>query len=395
LVAFSLAKYLMVKVLQGRQYAAYHFGGQSPGQLMTAIPRYKFMFYAEFVVNSHAATLYPWLRQLGTNQGVSFKIKTIDKPNVELMQRELNQYNHKRFAYVKTEYKPINITLYDTVDNKPLDLWRQYFTYYFGDARQKFDTTMGSNPTDQQFQDGTGWGLRPLAENIYFFNSIDLYGIHGKKYTRVSYLNPKITSVNWQNYDTTDSSMEEVTMSFSYETLRYDPSTDIDADTADKFGFNVPPGFVESQVNAGANIPSNSITDSVSADKNYELNQPAGSPSSVGAGSSTDFGVANSSYNTITNSNAQPKSGMGKSLGAVTYASAVSAYDNLNASGNPGATAMSNQPTSPNLGVSGLPNGQLPTQTGQIQTNDSNLKPIGMNPNSPLGGGSYEYTFGA
>ena len=88
---------------------------------MYAIPRYKYMYYANFQVNAQAMSMYPDLFLLGGLGGVSFKIKAIDRPNVDLQQRELNQYNHKRYAYVKTEYKPVTISMYDTVDNKPLN----------------------------------------------------------------------------------------------------------------------------------------------------------------------------------------------------------------------------------------------------------------------------------
>ena len=81
-----------ITTFRNRQYADWFYGVQSPGQYMYAIPRYPWMYYANFVVNSQAAILYPWLRELGSVDGISFKIKKIDKPNVELKTKVLNQY---------------------------------------------------------------------------------------------------------------------------------------------------------------------------------------------------------------------------------------------------------------------------------------------------------------
>jgi hypothetical protein len=66
------------------------------------------MFYANFVVNSNPLGIDSnFLSKLGTWQnGISFKIKTIDKPKVDLATTELNQYNRRRYAYTKIDYQP-------------------------------------------------------------------------------------------------------------------------------------------------------------------------------------------------------------------------------------------------------------------------------------------------
>jgi len=205
---------------------------------MSRIPRIKYMYYANFGVNTQALTMFPSLKNIsGWQNGISFKIKGIDKPSVDLQVRELNQYNRKRYAYVKTEYKPVTITIYDTVDNAPFDLWIQYFAYYFGDVRLKSPTTMQSSPVDSVFDDSTGWGLRPLTEQISFFTTLDLYALYNKKYTKTSYLNPKISTIDWGAYESSDSSLAEIRMTLEYETLQYD-SGDIDAGLAAQFGFD-------------------------------------------------------------------------------------------------------------------------------------------------------------
>lgn len=355
--------------LRNKQYAAWFFGGQSPGQYMYAVPRYKFMFYANFIVNSQAATLYPWLMQLGGTNGISFKIRTIEKPNVELQQKELNQYNRKRYAYTKTDYRPLNISIYDTVDNTTLDLWRQYFTYYFGDARQKSPMVMDQSTVSPTFEDSTGWGLRPLGEQTNFFSQLDLYAIWGLRYTRVSYLNPKIMNVNWNSYDTASSEMADMSMSLSYETLRYEPSAAITPGIAALFGFDVGPPAVEPDVGLSGTIleSATGIVDNMYAQAALN-NTPGGGLLSVAASVVANFGLAMTSYNAFTRTGYGPYNGQATQTAipqAITFSSALSAYDNVQAntpiSGYYSDVTGTSEPI-----LAGLPDGQLPSNTGQI-----------------------------
>jgi hypothetical protein len=387
-----MAKTQFPAILANRHYASYHFGAENPGQYMTALPRMKFMFYADFKVNSDAATLYPWLKQLGTDQGISFKIKTIDKPNVELVQKELNQYNRKRYAYTKTEYKPVSITIYDTVDNKPLDLWRQYFTYYFGDARNKTATTMGQSTVSGQFSDDSGWGLRPLSEQTYFFTSLDLYAIHGKKYTLIQYLNPKITQLNWQNYDMTDSGVEECQMTISYETLQYYGSQDIDSNLANKFGFDVGPTVPEPLMNtegASGKQTNSPDQDPFRAYLNTRNSSLVGQTTDPQVSVNNATGFKNRSYNTFNSAS----SGIAQNQRKLpVFASSAGSFDNVN-SNFPGSTNYSNVMPVRNSGINGIPTGQLPRSTQALITSTSVLSALAPDYNGTLSS-SGTYNFG-
>lgn len=375
--------------LANKQYASWFFGSQSPGQYMYAVPRYKYMFYANFLVNSQAATLYPWLRELGGLNGISFKIKTIDKPNIDLNQRELNQYNRKRHAYVKTDYKPVTVSIYDTVDNKPLDMWRQYFTYYFGDARQKSQLIMDQTPVAPQFLDSTGWGLRPLGEQLNFFVQLDLYAIWGLRYTRVSYLNPKIIGVNWQSYDTSDSNLSDMTLTLAYETLRYDPSAEITPDIAAQFGFDVGPAVPEPDVSLSGTILRSAVgvADSMFAQRNADTGS-FGSILGTAASVIGNFGLSQSSYNAFTRTGNGPGYGYAYATGQavpnqITYSSANAAFDNYNAQ-----TDVSGYPSDFMGGESmldGLPDGQLPNNTGSLDGLPDSFQTTENNSQSTLG----------
>jgi len=372
---------MSTQILRPKPYASYFFGLQSPGQRMYAIPRYKYMYYANFNVNAQALSMYPALNLLGTRSGVSFKIKAIDRPNIDLQQRELNQYNRKRYAYVKSEYKPLNLTMYDTVDNQPFDLWVEYFTYYFGDARFKSSMTMQSNPVDPTFDDSTGWGLRPLAEQVNFFTSVDLYQIFGKEYSLTTYLNPKISAVDWGNNDSSDSGLEELKMTLTYETLQYDSGT-ITAELANQFGFDVsatlePPGtqaatITPKSTGAGPHRYSNQANSAATAIVS-DITKPSASVISNFGMNGTNYAtlIGQTQYGPNVAQNGAPIQTQQVPGSQNQFATAVGANDTT-FSGQGVGSQPSDVIVPENYGISGLPNGQLPVSNQFLPTAASN-----------------------
>lgn len=284
-----------------------------PATVMGAIPRYKFMFYANFVANKDALALYPDYARLGDwEKGVSFKIHGIDKPNIDLAFQELNQYNRKRYAYTKVTYHPFSIRLYDTVDDVPLELWKRYFTYYFGDSRNKGGTTSSQSIYDQGVTTNSytpGWGFTPARENLNFFSRVELYAIYGGRYTQINYINPKITRVDWQQFDSSDSSPAELAMTLAYEAVEYMQSVPIKdrltqlaqlgVDIEKAFGFDIEktlevPGVPVPDQNLETWAPRTnvySLLDKI-ASGNFSL-----TPNDILAGISNTFMVANTTLN--------------------------------------------------------------------------------------------------
>jgi hypothetical protein len=367
------------------------------------------MFYATFNVNAQALSMFPDQMSIGTVNGVSFKIKTADKPNVELTQKELNQYNRKRYAYTKTEYRPVSLSLYDTVDNKPFNLWIEYFTYYFGDARLKTSMTMGSNPTDPTFDDSTGWGLRPLAEQVNFFTSLDIYSLFGKQYTLIQYLNPKIASIDWGNYDTSDSGLTDLKMSLSYETLQYDSGT-ITPQLATQFGFDVglptlePTGvqtpIIQSTRPEIANSPRRIL------DTTTDIISPSSSVIS-------NFGMSGTSYNTLISgvrntpiqttmqptANFQYANGVGNTNMVRPQGGLATGLSDINTNTvRPQgglANAPSDLPPGENYGIVGVPNGQLPNSNQWLPLDPADtFKPVSNSGVYNLLGSFGDFNFG-
>jgi hypothetical protein len=180
------------------------------------------------------------------NTGISFKVKSVDKPKVDLMAQELNQYNRKRIVYTKVEYHAITMRLHDTTDDRPLRTWIDYFTYYFGDSRKKNALAYSQNVTNPTLYDSSGWGFRPVEENKNFFERIELYTMFGGHYTQLNYINPKITALDGGSYDQTSSDLEEMSLTFRYEALEYvNSNAPITQEMATMFGFMVDPATVE------------------------------------------------------------------------------------------------------------------------------------------------------
>lgn len=209
--------------LRSPRIASRVFGLDQPGQVVKAVPRMKFMFYVEFTPSSDAAAMLAGANINGYqgNRSISFKVRQIDKPKINLATVELNQYNKKSIAYSKVEYAEASMRLYDSVDDSVLAMWVDYFTYYFGDSRLKVNRAYTQSPVDPQFVDASGWGLRPLTNNTRFFDKITVYGFYANTYTAFSYINPKITSIDWQNRDYSGNDPEEVGVQFKYEAVEY------------------------------------------------------------------------------------------------------------------------------------------------------------------------------
>lgn len=203
--------------------------------ILSAIPRLKFNFYVEFILSNEASTmmnnanLNTWQQQ----RGISFKIKNVDKPKVTLETKELNQYNKKRLVYTNITYGDASIRLHDSVDDSVLAFWVDYFTYFFADSRSTMgvggDVNSASNsagfqqsPVAAQFTDGTGFGFRPISEQTLFFVAIRVWALFNQTYTRFSYINPRITSFDWHDHDSSSSDGEEVLINFKYEALQYE-----------------------------------------------------------------------------------------------------------------------------------------------------------------------------
>jgi hypothetical protein len=215
----------MTIFLRSPRTATRVFGVGNPNQVVRAVPRVKFLFFVEFVLSAGGRAMITGNSDLNTyigNRGMSFKVKQMDKPKVTMKTAELNQYNKKRLAYTAVEYAEASMKLYDTVDDSIMATWIDYFTYYFGDSRIKTGLAYGQSPIDPTFTDESGWGFRPINEDTKFFDKLKVYAFYANTYTAFSYINPKITSIDWQTKDYSSNDPEELGINFKYEAIEYE-----------------------------------------------------------------------------------------------------------------------------------------------------------------------------
>jgi len=291
-------------VMRTRHLATNYFGANNPGHLMSAIPRNKFMYYVSFVPSSDALSLFSSdLNNLGDpTHGINFKVQSIDRPKVQMSQTELNQYNRKRYAYTKINYEPMSVKLFDTVDDVPLRVWIDYFVYYFGDSRTKNSYAFNQSVVDPTFFDSSGWGLRPTAERLNFFDRLEVYSLFGQTYSQVNYINPKMTMVDWDSFDSTTSDHLMLNMQFNYESLQYVVSNaPITSTLATKFGFNVgePAIEVPTALNFGNESTVSSNNGSIAALTGLFAGVSGVSVYSLEAEVGSATGLLNSGFNSI------------------------------------------------------------------------------------------------
>jgi hypothetical protein len=332
-----------MEVLRSKPYASVFFGADGDITAgMGGLPRYKFMYYARFVPSSEAQKLYNDLKDLGRwENGISFKIRSIDKPNIDLNIQQLNQYNRKRYAYTKVEYKPIKVKVYDTSNDIPLELWRRYFTYYFGDSRNKGQSASQSTanynqpPVTGTFNYGNGWGFSPISERLNFFDRIELYAIFGRRYTQINYINPKISDVNWGTYESDSSELADFDMTLNYEAIEYlPPGQFITPTMASQLGFDIEPpaeipGISAPLIDIDSWIPRTDIyglVDSLVSRLNRAL------PSDFSNGLGTTFQIANAALNIFSRGSIVPGAYPDYTYGTANQiASGVTAYNSLSA----------------------------------------------------------------
>ena len=166
----------------------------------------------------------------------------------------LNQYNKKRISQTKINYNPISITFHDSVEGRTLRLWEMYYEYYFRDglAPEKLqvgqskptsflDAFVGAftgdngatakrvpeelNPDDtitDRFNDNYGYNLARVGNNKYLIESIEIYQVHGGKWSRTDIIRPRVAAFTHDTLDYEDGQgLVEMKLDFDYEGVIY------------------------------------------------------------------------------------------------------------------------------------------------------------------------------
>jgi hypothetical protein len=168
-----------------------------------------------------------------------WNIKSIDGPKVTMAMDVLNQYNRKRNVYRRVEYDPINVRFYDTMNSAAMNLWKYLYEHHVKDGRNKSWKYQGlenvesiAAPYQRTIISGEDAWMKDSNYGVDIahgydqrdglIKSLDLYLIHGRKFTLIRYVNPKITSMDHDNFTYESSGPIEMGMQFAYETVLYE-----------------------------------------------------------------------------------------------------------------------------------------------------------------------------
>lgn len=197
----------------------------------TMVPRPKCMHWACFYI--HGAKV---------DKRISFALKSIDKPKIEPTVEDMNQYNQKRLIHTGYKIDSINLKFHDDVSSAVLLFWKSYLRWYFADFRSDkqesswfYNTTTG--PVSGLFSN-IGWGFAPSSnfsfdimsllgfgspgssdetKTNYYLSKIELYLLYGAQYTKIIYVNPKITHCDCDVADVSSGDGAEITMTIKCE----------------------------------------------------------------------------------------------------------------------------------------------------------------------------------
>jgi hypothetical protein len=175
----------------------------------------------------------------------------------------MNQYNRKRWIQTKINYDPVRITFHDDNSNIIRTMWHAYYSYYYNDTNQPFNTqsvtavappSAGSNvetalgilaskntySANINQQKDYGYYGEYNANNGYFsgkvpfFRTIRIYGFNQHNFAEYVLINPIIESFAHDQYDYySNNGIMEHQMTVRFENVKYyegsfngqDPST--------------------------------------------------------------------------------------------------------------------------------------------------------------------------
>ena len=215
-------------------------------------PKYKFLFYVKFNLNTAGI---PALRQLfpsGVDNEIGIVVKSAELPRYTFDVDTMNQYNRKRLVQSKINYQPVNITFHDDGSNLITNMWYNYFSYYYKDPSHKYQNVPATSGTPgeqggltqpradyngrdtytanrdqndwgyvgESYSDATG-GV-PSGGKPRFFNDITIYGMNQQKFSQYTLINPIIDSWQHDTYDYSEGNgTMEHRMTIQYETVKY------------------------------------------------------------------------------------------------------------------------------------------------------------------------------
>lgn len=193
-------------------------------------PRQQFQGYVNFIFNRE-------ILQLLGNENLTFKtsmsslVRSAQLPSVDFNLVEKNQYNKKRFVTRGVTYNPIDVRVFDTINNEWITVLMKYFAYLYMNPRNKNrfgDRDVEFNNPAREEMNGSSFGTEGavfdsnetglnLQIDQNFFERVDIILYAGGKGIQYSLTRPMISSFAGTNLDYSSSEFLEFNIQLQYE----------------------------------------------------------------------------------------------------------------------------------------------------------------------------------
>lgn len=198
------------------------------------IPKPKFLYYVEFNINPFGQKL---MSGRNTLEKIGFQVKTLERPNIQYTQKEVNQYNKKRLVTTGVTYGPMTFTFYDTVDEVALKLVKDYNDFYYHDFQRSLVNWDYDNSKNKNNANIFGVNARTSGVDMYFFETIDVYEFYNGYYTKYQLVHPKLEAANFGQNDMEASEGNEVILTLKMEGILYENiAEEMTAEISNKIG---------------------------------------------------------------------------------------------------------------------------------------------------------------
>jgi hypothetical protein len=222
-------------------------------------PKFPFMFATKFNLNPDFAELFGGAQFPDGNP--HWFVKQASRPNINYEYEEVNMYNFRTRVLKRSEFQPVNMTMYDDLKDATGSWWNTYIRLMSpitniaektpaeheeagmdwdvgtidsliqtnlrrgdGDVTKATGTSTGTTPIGVDYSAGTGvLPSNPFtgAGNIDILQSIQIIHIleFGKKMVLYTYRNPKFTEIKFNDLDWEQNGPSVLDTTFHYDSF--------------------------------------------------------------------------------------------------------------------------------------------------------------------------------
>jgi hypothetical protein len=147
--------------------------------------------------------------------------KAVTLPKFSVTTKTYNAYNRKIVQQERVQYDPVNITFHDDSADVVLNLWRDYFSYYYRDSDYDINTYQFDSKYKQRQQQEWGYSPKTDSSNKPYLTSIQIYSLHQRRFSAYTLVRPVINSFQHGQLTAGEYQSLEHSMSINYEGVLY------------------------------------------------------------------------------------------------------------------------------------------------------------------------------